>query len=547
LNAIRRLLMDRKASQRGSVLSGVLFMTAFIAIISGALMTALSTNFLLSRNLITQLSNRATVNSAIEASLGQLQTTQLNSGCPALQAVNLNDSWAVPTYTSCWPTVDVRSPQYTVVTQPPSSGGSSSGAFNIEGTHPQLSGLNDYVVGNAAGTVFDYTFGSTTPRWTLPFPGGRVTAPPLVISNPGSPGQFLVVIPLSGPPCPAPGYCLSVRAGNLSSQPRQQCPPIPAAGGVVVSQPAASPSIPGVAYHGTGAFLEANDLSGNDCDYLSRVLIPEGQPVVAGPIAFRCVSGCGSTADHLYAVVSDDGSSRIVHYTYGNNTLAPVAQRMLLPWGKVAGIATSGPGLPASVAITFKEGGVALLSIDSNGGMTLARTTRLSSNIAAAPYWCIPCNLIGIGGRDGSFSLFDSSLNPFATLAGGGSAVRTTPGADGAGTWYFASDDGVVHEVQIQPGPALAQVKTYGPIARVGSSVQVGGCPIGICVYLGALDSNLYMVQLNARAAVITACITASATSPCSGANPRLLASVEVGEFGKPNAVHIRSWAYYSG
>ena len=537
MKAIRRLLNDRGASQRGSVLSGVLFMTAFIAIISGALMTELSTNFVLSHTLMTRLSNQATVNSAIESSLSQLQATPLNSGCPSLSSVNLNNSWALPTYTSCWPTVDVRSPRYTVVA-------SSSGAFNIDGAHPQLSGLNDYVVGNAAGTLFDYRFGLATPRWTLS-PGGTLTGPPLVMTNPGSSGHFLDLIPLSGPACSSAKYCLNVRSdSNSNTAPTQQCT-IAANGGAVVSQPAASPGAPGLAYYGDGVLLEGRDVSGTDCDPVPPATIPGGQPVVAGPIAFRCVSGC---TDEVYAVVSDKSSSRLVWYTYGGNFA--FVSSLALPWGNVSGIAVSANALPASLAITFNNGvnsRIGLVQIALNGSMTLASTRPVPAGITDAPYWCTQCgNLIGVGAQDGGLYLFDSLLNIFASYPGS-SAISTTPGADGAGTWYFGSDDGFVHEVQVQPGPTIAQVNTYGPMARVGSSVQVGGCPVGICVYLGALDNNAYLVALNARDVVITACMTRSAAPPCSGANPRLRAQVEVGTAGNPNTVHVQGWAYYSG
>jgi hypothetical protein len=179
--------------------------------------------------------------------------------------------------------------------------------------------------------------------------------------------------------------------------------------------------------------------------------------------------------------------------------------------------------------------------------MTLANSTYVPVGVTDAPYWCTQCgNLIGVGARNGGLYLFDSSLNPFAAYAGA-ARINTTPSADGAGTWYFGADDGYVREVQVQPGPVMTQVNSYGPIGQVGSSVQVGGCSIGICVYLGALNGGLYLVPLDARNAVITACITASASSPCSGATPRLIANVEVGEFGKPNAVHVQGWAYYSG
>lgn len=537
MKAIRGLVKDRRAAQRGSVLSGVLFMTAFIAIISGALMTELSTNFLLSHNLMTRMTNQATVNSAIESSLSQFQATPLNSGCPSLQSVNLNSSWATPAYTSCWPTVDVRSPQFNRIA-------SSSGTFSIDGTHPQLSGLNDYVVGNAAGTVFDYRFGSKMPRWTLSL-GGSLTGPPLVMPNPDFSSQFLVLIPLSGPACSPFSYCLNVRSDdNTAKTPSLRCT-IAASGGAVLSQPVASPGIGGFAYYADGGSLEVKDFTAGECESVYQVTIPGGQRVMAGPIAFRCVNGCGSTADELYAVVSDNVSSRLV--SYRSSGQLTFSSSLALPWGSVSGIAISSNTLPASMVITFDGGGVALVRISTSGGMTLANSISVPGGITDAPYWCTQCgNLVGVGARNGGLYLFDSSLNPFATPYVVAAPIRTTPSADGAGTWYFGADDGYVHEVQVQAGPVMTQVTSYGVMGQAGSSVQVGGCSIGICVYLGAVDSNLYLVPLDARDIVITACITTSASSPCSGATPRLTAKIEVGAAGNPNAVHVRAWSYSS-
>jgi len=69
VKAIRAVLKDRKRSQRGSVLSGVLIITAFLAIIAGGLMTELSSSFLLSRAQLHRVDNEATVNSAVELAL----------------------------------------------------------------------------------------------------------------------------------------------------------------------------------------------------------------------------------------------------------------------------------------------------------------------------------------------------------------------------------------------------------------------------------------------------------------------------------------------
>src|SRR5207245_10432344 len=91
----------------------------------------------------------------------------------------------------------------------------------------------------------------------------------------------------------------------------------------------------------------------------------------------------------------------------------------------------------------------------------------------------------------------------------------------------------------------MVQGSRYVSMGTVGSWVQVGGCAIGIFTYLGTLDNRLYLVPLNARDAVLSASITPTPPT-CSGANPRLRVSVEVGAARNPRAVHVQGWAYYS-
>ena len=99
MTAVQALLRDRHRAQRGSVLSGVLIMVAFLAIISGALVTELSTHFLISRTLVNRVSNEATVNSAMELALDQLQNTALANGCPGLSTMPpVNDRQAFVSY-----------------------------------------------------------------------------------------------------------------------------------------------------------------------------------------------------------------------------------------------------------------------------------------------------------------------------------------------------------------------------------------------------------------------------------------------------------------
>ena len=101
-------------------------------------------------------------------------------------------------------------------------------------------------------------------------------------------------------------------------------------------------------------------------------------------------------------------------------------------------------------------------------------------------------------------------------------------------------------DVQIGRLAVAPEVESYGRMTRFGSSAQLGGCGTGICIYLGAQDGTLYLVPLDARKAVISACITTSPPT-CSGVNPRLWASVEVGAGGSPQTVHVEGWSYYSG
>ena len=535
MKGLRAILRDPHRSQRGSVLSGVLIITAFLAIISGALATELSTNFLISRNLLTRVNNQATVDSAVEQAMSQLGTTQLNQPCPALSPVTLNSRTAVASYMSCWPTVDVRSPQFAWV-------GGASSQFNIDAT---VGPNGDYVVGDAGGNVFDYSFGSSNPRWRLLL-GGSITASPLVFAQPGSPGHFLDVLPLSGPACSPSNYCLNVRSDSgFSSAPPLSCSI--ATSSPVVTQPAASPSVAGLVYYASGSLLGANDVSigGSGCD--PEASITASQTIASGPVALRCASGCGNASDFVYVMVPDGEQSDLVEYSYRSSTSSlQLVSVNVLSWGGPTGMALQGSSLPTNLAISFSGGVVAMFQINSNGSTQLLGSRQLPAGIADAPYWCgSPCgNLLGVGAQNGGLYLFDSSLNLVASYTGTGSAINTRPAADGAGNWYFGADDGYVREVQVRAGQ-LVQVKRYGPMGQVGSAVEVGACATGICVYLGSLNRNLYLIALDARDAVLSACISTAPPS-CSPDKPRLWANIEVGAGGSPQTVHVKGWSYYS-
>jgi hypothetical protein len=540
MTAVLALLRDRRRSQRGSVLSGVLIMTAFIAIIAGALMTELSTNFLLSHTMLNRVANQATDNSAIELSLHQLQAAQLNAPCPALPTTTLNNLRASATYLSCWPAIR-EDQKFTSV-------GSSSGHFSLDGVHVQANGFNEYVVGDSSGSVYDYRFGSTNPRWTQVL-NGTLTGSPLVIPDPTNGGRLVDVYPMAGAVCQQVGNCIDVWRDSTSSRNRQ-CTIAPGGSGAAMA--GASAAFAGFIYYTQGTALGLSDVSGGDCDAAASVNnISGSRQVVAGPVALRCAS-CNHTTDVVYTVVSDSVSSRLVSYSFsssngGNNNnsnfnVSPPSS-VPLPWLDVTGIAASASTLPATIAMTFSGGGVAVAQLNVNGGITLI-TRSVPAGISASPYWCTACgNLFGVGAQNGVLYLFNSAGTLVATYSTG-SPINTSPGTDGAGNWYVATDDGYVHE--LQNGQGLVQVESYGQMSTFGSSPQIGACSAGICIYLGAQDGSLYLVPLDARKAVLSACITTSPPA-CSGANPRLWASVEVGANGSPQTVHVEGWSYYSG
>lgn len=549
MKTLRAFLKDGRRSQRGSVLSAVLIIVLFLSIISGALMTALSTNFLLSNNLLNRVYTQATVGSAAELGINQLQGIRPNAPCPGpIVTPALNGQMAVANVTtgSCWPTVH-ESPGFTHLA-------TGSNVFSIDGTHAQLQGLNDYIIGNPDGTVYDYWFDPTVSgspaqlsgslRWTLTLPGSAVTGPTMVMLDPNNPGQYLDLIPVSGGICSNPvTNCVSVRSDDGSSQRPGQLCAIDATGGAVVTQPAASPSSNRIAYFSAGADLASIDVS--RCEPTHTTTIPGSRPVVAGPVA-RCSGGCSNGTDDVYAVVSDSVSSSLVRYTYrGGFTLA---QSRSLPWGGATGLAMSGSNLSA-IAVTFKGGGIAVVQLTSSGFMGPA-LSRSTPPVAKAPYWCTQCgDLIGVGTQGGLY-VFDSLLNQFATPSAGSGSISTTPQADSSGKfWYFGADDGYVYEAQVSAGQTVTLfAKRLGPMAQFGSSVQVGDCKnrAWICLYLGALDRKAYLIAMDAHEAVLTACITVAPPNCLTGANPRVWTLVEIGTLSSRQAVHVKGWSYYS-
>ena len=538
MKALRLLVADRRRRQSGSVLSAVLIITAFLAIIAGALGTEISTNFLLSNALVNRVKTEATVNSALELAINQLQNTSLNQPCPSLGSYTVNQQTAAVSYQSCALVPDRRSPQFARFP--------ASFQFTVDGTLAQMPVVNNYVVGNAGGTIYDFVSGSATPRWTLRL-GGSVTGAPLVMPDPGNGGQFLDLVPASGSSCAPSTFCVNVVSDSGSSASVQCQMPTASA---VISRPVAGIRFPDIAFFGDSSgnvyALDVNAASDGDCTNFGTVSTTN--PVVAGLVDIAC-SGCGRRTDEVFVLTtSSGGSSSLVRLTYTGNGLSNPQGSLPFSWGNAQGIAFDAASM--RLAISFGGGQVALVQLTSSGGITQIASTGLPTNISRAPYWC-RCpglgNAIGIGGHNGTLYVLDANLNIYASYAGG-KAIDTTPVADGAGNWYFGANDGRMYEVQ-KPGGGSAMIvaASFGTAgAAFGSSPVIGSCPAGLCIYVGSLDASAYLVPLDARNAVLTACISNAPPTCAAGANPRLWTRVEVGDAASSQTVHVQGWSYYS-
>jgi hypothetical protein len=546
VNQLRLALSDRRRRQRGSVLSGVLIIVAFLSIIAGALMTELSTNFLISHALVTRIGSEATVNSAMELAVDSLQHTSLGSPCPAPVTVSLNGRTATVAYANCAPSTRVGiGPQLIA----------SNGPFTIDSTHVVLPNLmNELLIGDVNSNLYAYGFGQSSPSWTFPLEG-ILTGPPTAVADfSDSPPGIFDLVPVSDPDdggsspnCGTHGFCVAVLAqSSTSASPDLSC--FMAANAKITGRPAAGAGYPGLAYFGdAGGTLFV--YAAGSCAQVTSASV--GQPIVSGPIVFKSNPSKHVTNDEIYAVASDGNSSRLLHFTYspgGDEQALNLDSSLPLPAANAIGMAIEPGTLPSRLAITFAGGQVGLVQIQSDFNMSMVASANLQTAIGGSPYWC-QCpggDLVGVGGRNGLY-LLDMGLNVSAAYPAGSTVIATAPAADSAGDWFFGADDGSIYEVQRPAtGPAMTLAEHFANLgARVGSSASVGPCPAGICVYVGLRNGNAYLLQLDSRDALMTACLVNAANS-CSGANPRLWAHAYVGLAGSPQTVRIVGWSYYS-
>jgi hypothetical protein len=421
-------------------------------------------------------------------------------------------------------------------------------------------GLDLYLVGDSGGRIYQYNFGSSSPNWWRDV-GTRITGPPLAVQDAGDQLDIFTLVPVAGgggSGCTA--NCIAFLHQDRNpyaptgfSAPNAAC--FVPTNASVTSRPAVGLAFPQIYYFGdSGGFLYASTANESaSCSRQPPQPTPGNAAIVAGPIVFQ-----NGSRDEVYVVVASVGKTppQVLRYTYQGGTSLTLSDTLKLTvpssYGNPVGAALEKSGVPARLAITFAGGAVAIALINGNFQPSLVTWAGLGTTISGAPFWCScpggpQIGIAGYAGVNGTLNVLDPNLNPVASYTAAGSPIRTAPASDGVGEWFFGADDGYVYELQQPPGQStMVLAARFGPVGgSVRSSVQVGGCSAGICIYLGATNGNAYLVPLDARDARLTACMT-NAAPVCSGDNPRLWAQVEIGSAVSPQTLHIQGWSYYS-
>ena len=579
------LLRDRRRRQQGSVLSGVLIIVALLSILIGALMTEVTSSFLLSRALVTRVARQATVTSAMELGIAALQTRVQNHTVPANcakdsvapVALSLNGSPAAVTQIRC---SEIVPDQATTVVQ---------GAFGIDGTHDTTSGNNNYLITDASGRLYSYRFGNTAPQWSV-LVGGPPTAPVLPMDGGGN-GVLLLPTAMSGSGCG--GHCVALLTRG-SGTPRFRCT-MPASSSVT-SSPAAeadsTPNFPDYAFFaGSGAASRLyvyDAASGGSCDQLATASLggnPAGPPLVfSGDVTGSRRNR--TTSDEIFVLVTSSNATSLQHWRYtespqncndnncdggnGNGgtdfSLSLVSTFSLTSFigGNAIGFAASAAAptsnTPLKLAVATAAGKLVIAQIAVRSGpvytITSGAATTLPAGVTRPPSWSAQ-NVIGIGSTNGTLYLLSQALAILDTYDGqadGKPAINTTPDADANGDWYFGANDGNVYDVEV---PATGKVLVKAARFALGgtlSSPVVGsasdGCSPGTCVYFASATNGARFVQLGyTRVIDLRACISTALGSTTCAVNPRLWAQVKVGTAAVvvvPTGVLVQGWSYYS-
>ena len=574
MKQLRSLLGDRRRRQRGSILSSLLIIVAFLSILVGAVMTEQTTSFLISRTHVTRMQNQATVTSAVELGIHQLQTSPVPPICAQDSRgpwfLTLNGSPAAVTET-CAEIV------------PDFAGGLSPGAFAVDGVHDTTAGRNRYLVSDALGALRSYTFGQVTPSWSVGI-GGSPTAS--LLTKAGSGGSVVILIPeaMAGSGCG--GNCVAL-FNDAGGAPSLRCT-MPASTAVTAT-PAAetsasgSPNFPDYVFFGSsgpaGRLYVYDASAGGSCQQLRSAAL--GGTTVGAPLVFPgVVDNKGkdtSVSDEIFVLVTDSNNTFLQHWRYieedcqdcGGKTTS--LSQVGLPVSLTSAVGANAIGYAISSNVPANGANLNLVVGTASGKLAMVRiavrsgpsytpsigaTAVLPGGISDPPYWC-HCpggqNLIGVGTTNGFLYVLSSALAAQWSYNGqpdGWPAISTTPMADANGDWYFGANDGSVYVVEIpMSGPQMFKAAKFGPGGAIASSPVVGACSSGPCLYFGSATGGSYFARLGGTRTIdLRACISSALGSTTCAANPRLWARVEVGSPAVVggSGVYVQGWSYYA-
>jgi hypothetical protein len=571
MRAVMTKLERRRRSQRGSVLSGLLIIVAFLSILGSALMSEISSQFLMTRNVVDQVRAQATVEAGMENAIAQLQDRVVPFRCSTDQPspigpITVNQQWAAANQISCRQIV------------PDVARGLQGGAFTIDGTHISIGAHNVYLVADQSGNLYSYRFGQTGPLWQRSL-GSTVTGPPNEMAYGG---HYLEATPTGS------SVSLVNDFGTSAS--------------VICSMPASAP-VRSRAGFGAGTAFPSYTFFGDDAGVM-HVYDPGcaaptpgsaalGGRAVSGPLVLPgtvttnqsngpCLGNGGggeqlitTTTAQVFVLVSNSSGSALVDLTFaedstGSNTQACwfTNNRQSLSFGNATGLSFYTNGGTHVAAISFGGGQLQLASItavsahgQSSGftySMSRGQSVSPGGSFSHAPSWSPDGSEVGAGNGQSLF-VFDSGLKQVFRYDGQ-ATVDTSPAADIHGDWYFGADDGYVYDVE-PPAPGAAEMfkaARVGLGGQVQSSPVVGspadGCAGNVCLYFGDASKGSYFVQIgNIRVMQLRSCMASSTSSTScvtiSANNPSLWARLEVGDptYMQGRSVNVIGWAYSNG
>ena len=247
MKQLQLMLRDRRRRQRGSILSSVLIIVAFLSILVGALMTELTNSFLLSRTLVTRMQSEATVSSVVELAINQLQNDAQSGAVPANCAKDARTAPSMPTLNQQFAHVIQ---QKCIAILPEVARSLAAGSFTVDGVHDTVAGRNRYLVSDTYGDMYSYDFSTGSLTWQVPI-GGQATAPPLTKTGPDGSVDILV---------PVGANVVLFNEASRNAAPSRRCSM--AASTTVSARPTAGANFPDDAFFG--------DVAGNLYVYDTR-------------------------------------------------------------------------------------------------------------------------------------------------------------------------------------------------------------------------------------------------------------------------------------